>query len=258
LIFVSSPPISPSPFGRIGALLGGYAANIKAFPQNPRLRDCRWELAKRYLHGSGLEIGALHRPLPLPPGATVRYVDRMDCAGLRSHYPELAAEPLVEVDIVDDGETLSSQPDSSVDFVITNHFIEHTQDPLGTLANHLRVLRPGGIHYLAVPHRRRTFDADRPPTSLEHIVRDHHEGPGWSRSIHQEEWARLVDKAPAAEVAARVRELEQSDYSIHFHVWAPREFRALLGYAHSELQLPFTIETLRPNGHEFIAILRRV
>jgi predicted SAM-dependent methyltransferase len=255
---VSSPPISPSPFGRLGALLGGYAANIKAFPQNPRLRDCRWELAERYLHGSGLEIGALHSPLPLPPDATVRYLDRMDCAGLRGHYPELAAKPLVEVDIVDDGETLSSQPDSSVDFVVANHFIEHTQDPLGTLANHLRVLRPGGIHYLAVPHRRRTFDADRPPTSLEHIVRDHREGPGWSRPIHQEEWARLVDKAPAAEVAARVQELEESDYSIHFHVWAPREFRALLEYAHGELQLPFAIETLRPNGYEFIAILRRV
>ena len=188
---------------------------------------------------------------------TVRYLDRMDCTGLRSHYPELATETLVEVDIVDDGETLSSQLDSSADFVIANHFIEHTQDPLGAIANHLRVLTPGGFHYLAVPHRRRTFDADRQPTSMER-VRDHREGPGWSRPIHQEEWARLVDKVPAAEVAARVQELEQADYSIHFHVWAPREFRALLEYARSEMQLPFVIETLRPNGYEFIAILRRV
>ncbi len=87
---------------RLGASLGGYAANIKAFPQNPRIRDCRWELAKRYLHGSGLEIGALHNPLPLPPDATVRYVDRMDCAGLCRHYPELAAE--VGVQLVCSGE----------------------------------------------------------------------------------------------------------------------------------------------------------
>jgi SAM-dependent methyltransferase len=255
---VSSHPSSPSPFGRLGALLGGYVTKVKAVLQNPRIRDCRGELAERYLHGSGLEIGALHSPLPLPPDATVRYLDRMDCAGLRGHYPELAAKPLVEVDVVDDGETLSSQPDSSVDFVIANHFIEHTQDPLGTLANHLRVLRPGGIHYLAVPHRRRTFDADRLPTPLEHIVRDHREGPGWSRPIHQEEWARLVEKTPAADIAARVQELELSDYSIHFHVWAPREFGALLEYARNEMQLPFAIETLRPNGYEFIAILRRV
>ncbi len=255
---MSTSSTLPGPFGHLGALVDGFAANIKAVLHNPRLRDCRWELAERYLHGSGLEIGALHSPLPLPPDAAVRYLDRMDCAGLRGHYPELAAKPLVEVDIIDDGESLSSQPDSSVDFVIANHFIEHTQDPLGTLANHLRVLIPGGIHYLAVPHRRRTFDADRPPTSLEHIVRDHREGPGWSRTIHQEEWARLVDKVPAAEVAARVQELEQSDYSIHFHVWAPREFRALLEYARNEMQLPFAIETLRPNGYEFIAILRRV
>jgi SAM-dependent methyltransferase len=101
---------------------------------------------------------------------TVRYVDRLDLAALRRQYPELAREELVEVDVIDDGETLESQPDASADFIIANHFIEHAEDPLGTLASHLRVLRPGGILYLAVPDRRRTFDADRDPTSLEHIV----------------------------------------------------------------------------------------
>jgi predicted SAM-dependent methyltransferase len=243
---------------RLGAPLGGLGAKLKALPQNLRIWARRRQLAKRHLRGSGLEIGALHSPLPLPSGATVRYVDRMDRAGLRAHYPELANEALVEVDIVDDGETLGTQPDASADFVIANHFIEHTQDPLGTLANHLRVLRVGGILYLAVPDRRHTFDVDRPPTPLEHVVRDHREGPAWSRPIHQEEWARLVDKVPAAEVPARVRVLEQSDYSIHFHVWTPAEFTALLEHARREQRLPFEIEELRGNGNEFIAILRRV
>jgi hypothetical protein len=40
---------------------------------------------------------------------------------------------------------LSSQPDSSAGFVVANHFIEHTQDPLGTLANHLRVCSVLGV-----------------------------------------------------------------------------------------------------------------
>jgi predicted SAM-dependent methyltransferase len=255
---VSAPGDSSGFAARLSASLGGLAAKLEALPQNLRIWARRRRLAKRYLRGSGLEIGALHTPLPLPDGATVRYVDRMDRAGLRAHYPELAEEALVEVDIVDDGETLGTQLDASADFIIANHFIEHAQDPLGTLANHLRVLRPGGILYLAVPDRRRTFDVDRSPTPLEHIVRDHREGPAWSRPMHQEEWARLVDKVPAAEVPARVRVLEQSDYSIHFHVWTPSEFNAMLEHAQREQRLPFAIEDLRGNGSEFIAILRRV
>jgi predicted SAM-dependent methyltransferase len=252
---VSAPEDQPGPLGRLYAPLGDLATQIKALPQNLRIRARRRRLAKRYLRGNGLEIGALHSPLPLPPAATVRYIDRMDCARLREHYPELSKEALVEVDIIDNGETLGTQPDSSADFLIANHFIEHTQDPLGTLSNHLRVLRPGGILYLAVPDRRHTFDVDRPPTPLEHLVRDHREGPAWSRPLHQEEWARLVDKVPAAEVPARVRVLEQSDYSIHYHVWTPSEFTELL--KHARQRLPFEIEELQGNGSEFIAVLRR-
>ncbi len=225
--------------------------------QYPLLGMRRRRIANRYLRGEGLEIGALHRPLPVPAGARVRYVDRMDVEGLREHYPDLAPE-LVRVDVVDDGETLASQPDASADFIIANHFIEHTEDPLGTLANHLRVLRPGGILYLAVPDRRRTFDAERPPTPLEHLIRDHEEGPAGSRAGHQEEWARLVEHVPPAAVPARVAALERDDYSIHFHVWAPDEFHELLEHARFVEKLPFRVETRRSNHREFITVLRRV
>jgi SAM-dependent methyltransferase len=181
----------------------------------------------------------------------------MDLTALRQQYPELAGQKLAEVDVIDDGEKLQSQPDASADFIIANHFIEHAEDPLGTLTTHLRVLRPGGILYMAVPDRRRTFDAARTPTSLEHIVRDHLEGPSGSRRGHQEEWARLVEKVSAGEVRARVCALEERDYSIHFHVWTPWEFGALLDYARREAKLPLAVETLQENDQEFIVILRR-
>jgi predicted SAM-dependent methyltransferase len=222
-----------------------------------RLGVVRWILAQRFVRGSGLEIGGLHRPLRLPRGARVRYVDRMTVDELRHHYPELAAEPLVPVDVVDDGETLATQPDASADFIIANHFIEHTEDPLGTLANHLRVLRPGGVLFLAVPDRRHSFDIDRPTTPLDHVVRDHREGPAWSKPGHHEEWARLVDKVSEEEVPDRVRVLAETDYSIHFHVWEPDGFRALLEHARTVEGLPFDVAAFRPNPPEFIAILRR-
>ena len=237
--------------------LAAFAGKCTGVLRGIRFDVRRRRLARRYLHGDGLEIGALHRPLRLPPDATVRYVDRVDLAALRGQYPELAGEKLVEVDVIDDGEKLESQPDASADFIIANHFIEHTEDPLGALANHLRVLRPGGILYLAVPDRRRTFDAARQPTPLDHIVHDHMEGPSQSRRAHQEEWARLVEKVSAGDVTARVCALEQSNYSIHFHVWTPSEFRTLLDYARKEAALPLVVETVQENEQEFIVILRR-
>ena len=233
-----------------------FASRARSAPGVILFRLRRRRLATRYLRGNGIEVGALHQPLKVPSAATVRYVDRMTVDDLREHYPELAHAPLVPVDIVDDGETLASQPDASADFIIANHFIEHTQNPLGTLANHLRVLRPGGILYMAVPDRHRTFDVDRSATALQHLVQDYSDGPEGSRSEHFAEWARFVDRVPADQVAARAQELERQDYSIHFHVWTVDEFSEVLVYAQKEQRLPFRVEELRENQLEFIAVLR--
>jgi len=80
-------------------------------------------VAFQYLRGSGIEIGPLHQPLEVSSQANVRYVDRMPVEELKKQYPELSAYNLVEPDILDDGETLSSISDDSVDFVIANHMI---------------------------------------------------------------------------------------------------------------------------------------
>jgi SAM-dependent methyltransferase len=185
----------------------------------------------------------------------VRYVDREDVDGLRGHYPELAGLPLVPVDLVDDGETLSTLGDASLDFVIASHFIEHTQSPLATLRNHLRVLRPDGVLYLAVPDKRYTFDVNREVTSLDHLLRDFEEGPEWSRAGHFREWALCVDEA--ADVEAHAAKLMREDCSIHFHVWTPDAFTELLEHARDELDMPFAITELLLNQHEFIAVLTR-
>jgi SAM-dependent methyltransferase len=233
------------------------AVEERLSPSARRRRATRVRLSRRYLTGSGIEIGALHQPLPLPRRAHVRYLDRMDVDGLRTHYPELADLDLVAVDVIDDGETLATLGDGSQDFVIANHFIEHTQDPIGTLAAHLRVLRPGGILYLAVPDQRETFDRDRPLTELDHLVRDHAEGPAGSRSGHFDEWARLVDGLSGEAAEAEARRLEAMDYSIHFHVWRPETFLELVLHCRGAAGLPLEVEALQRNGHEFVVVLRK-
>lgn len=180
----------------------------------------RRELAGKFLHGDGIEIGALHEPLEVPSGARVRYLDRLAPDALRQHYPELAGQPLVPVDIVDDGETLASIPDASLDFVIANHMLEHCENPVGAIRSHFRALRKGGVLYYAVPDKRYCFDAVRPLTTMAHFHQDDSEGPSGSRAAHFEEWARLVmnigDPVGASVEAARLRDM---NYSIHFHVW---------------------------------------
>jgi SAM-dependent methyltransferase len=217
----------------------------------------RRRLAVQHLAGSGLEIGALHMPLKVPARASVRYVDRFDVPELRAHYPELADFDLMRPDLIEDGETLARVSDASVDFVIANHMIEHCEDPIGTLASHLRVLRPGGTLYMAVPDRRFTFDRDRNTTPLEHLVRDHADGTAWSRRAHYEEWAQFIEGVASSDVATRAAQLQAQHYSIHFHVFTPATFLELLVHGRTALGLPLEVEALERNGHEFIVILRR-
>jgi len=228
-----------------------------ASPAEHEVRWVRRRLAGRFLQGNGVEIGALHMPLALPRGATVRYVDRMDADALKREYTDLAGRPLVDVDVIDDGETLATIADDSVDFVIANHFIEHTEDPIATLRAHARVLHPSGILFMAVPDKRATFDRDRPVTPLEHHIQDAADGPQHSRVTHFEEWARHVEKVPEERVAERARELDAMDYSIHFHVFTPASFTDLLVHARREAGIGLEIEGIVPVRHEFIAVLRR-
>ena len=92
----------------------------------------RESIARMYIKGKGIEIGALHTPLCVSKSAQVTYLDRMSIPDLKKHYPELNSKNLVPIDIIDDGERLSKIPDSTQDFVIANHFLEHCQNPIGT------------------------------------------------------------------------------------------------------------------------------
>lgn len=217
----------------------------------------RQEIANFYITGSGIEIGALNAPLEIPEGATVRYLDRLPVAELRTQYLKLADSPIVEADIIDDGETLPSIPGASLDFVVANHLIEHCQDPITALKNWLRVLKPNGILYMAVPDKRYTFDRDRPVTSLEHLIRDNTEGPEWSRRSHFEDWVRLVEKTPEENFEQRLQYRMGMDYSIHFHVWTQVEFLEFLLYCRHNLSFLFEVELIKKNDIEFVVILSK-
>lgn len=215
-------------------------------------------IANTYLNGTGIEIGALHNPLKVPGHAKVKYVDRMPVEDLRKQYPELNNKNLVNVDVVDDGEKLASFKDQSEDFVIANHFIEHSQNPIDAVNNMLRVVKPTGVLYLAVPDKRYSFDIDRPVTSFEHIVKDYEEGPGWSRMEHFKEWARLVNKVDESEVEKQVAKLMAIDYSIHYHVFTQAEITDFFSKIRNVLKYNFEYELILKYGTEVIVVLRKI
>jgi hypothetical protein len=222
-------------------------------PPPPSLHET---LAAHYLRGSGLEIGALHNPLPVPPEVRVRYVDRMSVADLRMQYPELCGAALVEPDVLDDGERLATVPDASQDFLIANHFLEHTQDPIGCLQRFFQVLKPGAVAYITLPDKRYTFDRERAVTALEHLRQDHEHGPEPSRRAHFEDFVRHVHPPQSEDGVRRAaEELMARDYSIHFHVWTQHEMLQLLLALQPELHFDF--ELVRKNGIEVIFILRK-
>ncbi len=232
-------------------------------PPPPVYLDARAVFATRFLAGEGLEIGGLHQPLAMPAHARVRYVDRMRTDDLRREYVELAEWDLVEVEVVDDGERLETIAAESQDFIVANHFLEHCENPIGTIETHLGKLKPGGILFYAVPDKRYTFDFRRPVTPIEHMIADYERGPESSRSDHYEEWARLVLSGPADQakteewVAGQQRHLEETDYSIHFHVWTQAEFLDLILACRERFGGAFDIEATAGQAIEYIVVLRK-
>jgi hypothetical protein len=220
----------------------------------PDVKAVRRRIAAQYLQGTGLEIGALHSPLEVS-GLDIRYVDRLTVDGLRRHYPELDSFALTPVDIVDDGEKLISIPDESQNFIIANHMLEHTENPLGTIRSHLAKLQHGAMLYYAIPDKRHSFDRDRPLTDFSHLVADDKDDGASSRYDHFLEWATLVCKAPDALDSARKN--MDANYSIHFHVWDASHWLAFLVHARQYLDGRFDILHFECNSTEVISILSR-
>jgi predicted SAM-dependent methyltransferase len=215
----------------------------------------RKDVAVRYLRGDGIEIGPLDYPLRMPRDARVRYVDHLDEKALREVHDRTLRDgrPLIAPDVVDDGARLARFADASLDFVVANHMLEHVQDPVAALEHQLRVLRENGILYLTLPDARRTFDAPRRRTTVEHLLRDHANGPQVSRHEHYEECAELIEGHRDDIAAQRVSEMQAENLHPHFHVWEPITFARFL----AALELPFSLELLQASVGEFIVILRK-
>lgn len=203
--------------------IGGWLPNVFPQPRDPAtMNDSR--LMREYLasglKGVGIEVGAGASPFPVPLSCTVLYGDRIPYEQLVAEiYPGQSEFDLIPPDFLTDFGSLAGVADESMDFVIGCHVIEHVFDPIGSLVNAHRVLKPGGKLLLVVPEKSRTFDRERPLTKLEHLIEDNeHPSPERDRG-HYEEFYTLAFKTEPSQLQARVEAEFARRGDLHVHVW---------------------------------------
>ena len=162
-------------YGIPADLLG---VHLKVFQtKGPRTHMLKFKeslLAHKLLDGlEGIEIGgSAHNPFGLKT-RNVDYTDKMDTVFKKAEI-EMCGEAL-PVDIVAPGDDLPLE-DSSVDFVINSHVMEHFPDPIKALKEWHRVVRPGGFIFVVAPNKNRIFDKDRERTTLAELIERHKTG----------------------------------------------------------------------------------
>lgn len=126
--------------------------------------------AHKYLDGlQGIEIGAAsYAPFGIPGTLNVATPDEAD----RRHYEAVqlaVCGSYVTVDIYAEADNIPLE-DHSQDFVIASHVLEHCPNPIATLLEWDRLLKPGGYIFLIVPKREAPYgDALRHISELKHF-----------------------------------------------------------------------------------------
>ncbi len=238
--------------------------------------NVRESLSKQYIKGTGLEIGALHRPLPVSDDVVVKNVDLVSCEDNIKKFPELNSSEISKTDYIDDGFVLSVIPESSQDFLIANHVLEHAPNPIQVMVNWSRIIKENGILFITIPIAETCFDRGRIQTSLEHIIDDYQlynekqlDKIDKKNKEHLLEWINISEfniykerdpnyELPSAEaIEKRIGEANMEQQEMHFHTFSVDSFEKFLKYFESEVDISFSVEDLQVNVGEVVAILKK-
>ncbi len=145
---------------------------------------------------------------------------------------------------------------SSYEFVLASHTLEHTANPIKALREWIRVVKPGGAIVVILPHYRHTFDHQRQPTQVSHMLEDYAGDVGEKDQTHLEEILALHDltRDPPAGTLEEFRARSLHNFEnrcLHHHVFDEKNSQGLLEAAGLE------VEVLRFVNPFHIAILAR-
>lgn len=129
---------------------------------------------------TGLEIGPYYNPTVHKHEGDVRYLDFFSQAELAAREVDRRDPDAVipVVDYVVKSDDYWRHVDRSFDYVIANHVIEHTDNPVQWLIDLFRMVEDDGVVFLTIPDKKYNFDRYRSDTPLSHLVTDYFRGCG--------------------------------------------------------------------------------
>jgi SAM-dependent methyltransferase len=210
------------------------------------------ELIGRFCVGRGIEIGPGKNPM----------CDRSRTILLDRFTDNRDGNP--RPDIVADAARIPIR-DGALDFLLSSHMLEHHQDTLRTLYEWKRILKPGGIMFLVLPHHARTLDRHRAVTTLQHHIDDYAklgEEPDYSHCEEiREGWSKLEDFEQQRRQFEADWGMDMWDWAgrlrngvIHFHVWSQKEIANLLRYI--GMSVEYVVDMIPDFSHSFLVVGR--
>jgi SAM-dependent methyltransferase len=162
---------------------------------------------------------------------SIRVVDRWRPEENTGLFPELEDVAFGMPDFVADLNTdrLKAVGDSSQDFVICSHVLEHLAEPIGLLDDMHRVLRRGGVLLILLPDRHRTFDRNRERTTVAHLVAEYEAGVTEVDDDHITDFLEGLPEEYESERRRFSYDVHRMR-SIHVHCWDDQEFMDVLLY----------------------------
>lgn len=223
------------------------------------------------LYGKGLEIGALHQPAAIPARCQIEYCDAHSKADSLALFPEFGTvegfrpDSLVEVTYVrdiDKGDLMHFAADS-FDFVVLNHVIEHVANPINTVRELFRMVKPNGHVVISAPDKNFSFDKNRALTSFSHLIEEYRATTTEITDAHyidflcavHPEVLRFDDTQFAATLHAVKSRRE------HAHVWDSQSFSAFMNDCLNFLHIRAECQYLslgETNQNEYFSVWRKI
>ena len=223
-----------------GAEAGPRPARAAATPFHD-LRHFRRSVLDRYveLPCRILEVGAYCAPTVDPAEAAVKFLDCCSTDELTAMARQEGGDPaaVVPVDYVCRTDDYAAVVDETFDAVIANHVLEHVDRTVGWLVMVRALIRDGGVLFLVLPDKKRSFDRFRPDTPLSHLLFEHLAPEHDVSSIHSFETELYYDRSyvgqthdPAAllDVERLKHALTAIHPGVHRHVFQAETFAGRL------------------------------
>ena len=139
-----------------------------------------------------------------------------------------------------EGSILDSIPSDNYDFLLASHSLEHIANPIKSLKEWLRVVKPNGYIVLVLPNKKVTFDHRRPTTEFSHLLDDFKNDTTEEDLTHLDEILELHDltRDPPAGDFNSFKLRSQNNISnrcLHHHVFDVTLIQEIINYLNLKL-----------------------